>query len=73
MQEINNLTLQFSIINFGKIWRKNIDFSCHKENLILLNGCKLLFTVRKLLPSQRIDNISQNRYFFYWNMEFSVW
>jgi hypothetical protein len=62
MQEINNLTLQFSIINFGKIWRKNIDFSCHKENLILLNGCKLLFTVRKLLPSQRIE-LRNQKYF----------
>ena len=40
MQTFNNLTIQFSTINFGKIWIKLTDFSC--KTIFLLRVKKIM-------------------------------
>ena len=58
MHNINNLILQFSTRNLGKIWRKSTDFSfqkdifvsCEKQNSVSEGKQRLYLSAEKLYP-----------------------
>jgi hypothetical protein len=43
MPKIYNMTLRLPTSNFGRIWRKIIDFSCKKKNYLFLFRVKNIF------------------------------